>query len=223
MEENFGTLKQYLTAFGRPTRIRTDRSNLFGQQIRRALSELEIEWTPTDSPSDLGRAARFFNVAREVLPRELSSARIRTLTGAAHYLESVYLPRWNAAIFTPEHSNRHRPLLPEQDLESICCIVTARQVFPDRRLRFNGAQYRVSDLPDDVGCCEIRIERGMEGTITARWNGNPLTLIPVEKPSDPSSIEKHRSTKPRKPGARNQRWMTGFFDRPTVPIWKLFR
>jgi hypothetical protein len=224
VEENLETLKRYIAVFGRPTRVRTDRSTRFGCQIRRALSELDIEWMPTESPGDLGRAAHFFNVARETLPLELTSGRVHTLREAAHYLESVYLPRWNAAVFTPDCSNHHRPLLAEHDLDSICCIVSSRQTFPDYRLRFDGNLYRVSGLPDAIGCCEIRIEQRPEGKITARWNGNPVTLMRIEKPPVPSvSIEKRPALKPRKPRATNQRWMNGFFDRPTPPIWKLYR
>jgi hypothetical protein len=223
VEENLETLKRYIAESGRPTRVRTDRSTRFGCQIRRALSELDIEWMPSESPGDLGRAAHFFNSARETLPLELNSRRIHTLTEAAHYLESVYLPQWNAAILTPDCSNQHRPLLHEHDLESICCIVTSRQTLADRRLRFEGVYYRVSGLPDAIGCCEIRIEQRPEGKITARWNGTPVTLMRIEKPSVPSvSVEKRPALKPRKPRATNQRWMNGFFDRPTQPIWKLY-
>jgi hypothetical protein len=224
VEENLETLKRYIAAFGRPTRVRTDRSTRFGCQIRRALSELDIEWMPTESPADLGRAAHFFNIARETFPLELTSGRIHTLREAAHYLESVYLPRWNAAVLAPDGSNRHRPVLPEHDLDSICCIVTSRQTFAGHRLRFDGVYYRVSGLPDAISCCEIRIEQRPEGKITARWNGNPVTLKQIEKTSAPSvSIDKRPALKPRKPRATNQRWMTGFFDRPTPPIWKLYR
>ena len=226
-----------MTTWGRPLRVRTDRSTLFGcvsisprgggtyggRHIQRALAELEIEWMPAETPRVLGHSALFFEKARKGLLRELMSARVRTFEGAVRYLESVYLPHWNAAVLPAGSGDRHRPLLAGQDLASIFSVVEPRQIFEDCTIRFDHARYRIMDPPCslDFARSEIQIERRADGKVVARWNGKHLRLKRVEKDDVPSA--KPSSTPPRKPRAWNRTWMNGFFDRLTAPIWKISR
>lgn len=240
VEQNLQALRNYVLAWGRPRRVRTDRSNLFGgaqvggasgpretgrygsQQVRRVLAELDIEWMPAESPRDLGLARLFFEKAGKNFLRELASARVRTFEGAARYLETVYLPKWNAAIPSVANSDRHRPLLAGHDLDSIFSTVEPRRASADCTIRFNGDSYRVTDVTAiDLAGCDVRMERRAGGKIAAQWNGKYLNLKPVEKREIP--IAKPPSVTPRKPRSWNRTWMTGFFAHPTVPIWKLFR
>jgi hypothetical protein len=229
VEENLETLRQYVVAFGRPARVRTDRSTLFGQQILRALTELDIEWIAAESPRESGLSALFFDTAWENLPGEWASAGVRTLEGAVRYLESVYLsrwngPRWNGPIFAAAHTDSHRPSPPEDDLESICSVVLPRKILPARTIRVDGTHYLVSDVPDDVAGGEIRVERRAGGELRARWNGNVVALTPIDEQSVPSaSTNKRPSSRPRRSGSPNRSWMNGFFAQPTLPIWKLNR
>ena len=61
---------------GSLNRVRTDKPKLFaeGGQIRRALTELNIQWVPSASPSDLGGAEPFFVEVWTNLAGELRSA-----------------------------------------------------------------------------------------------------------------------------------------------------
>ena len=222
VQENLQTLRHYVATWGRPLRIQTDRSTLYGGQIQRALTELDIEWTPADSPRVRGRSAVFFNQARKLLPHQLTAARVRTLEGAARHLESVYLPAWNEGG-PGAGAGRHRLLHPGQDLESIFSIVELRQVFEDSTVRFHRARYRIVGLPASAGRAggEIQIESRADGKVLARWNQKHLPLVRVEK-SDPP-IRKDTPASPRKPRSWNRAWMNGFFDRSTAPIWKLSR
>jgi hypothetical protein len=216
-------LRAYVTTWGRPLRVRTDRSNLYGGQIQRALGELNIAWIPVETPHVLGRSLVFFKKAHKDFLRELTSARIRTFEGAARYLDSGYLPRWNAANSTAVHSDRHRPVLAEQDLESIFSVVEPRQISEDGSIRFHRARYRIEDLPASAELAggEIQIERRADGKLLARWNGKYLRLKRVEKRELPR--RKRPAVTPRKPRSWNRGWMNGFFDRLTAPIWKLSR
>jgi hypothetical protein len=224
VEENLEGLKQFVKAFGRPRRVRTERSTLFGPQIQRALTELEIEWVPTKSPSESGLSTLFLETAWEDLPGELSAAGVRNFAGAAQYLEAVYLSRWNGPTSAPAPSDRHRPLGAEQDLESICCVVLPRKVFEARLIRLDRTQYLVGGMPDTVANGEILVERRVGGELTARWNGQPVTLTPVDEESaPPASTNKRQTSIRRKTGAVNRAWMNGFFAHPTLPIWKLYR
>jgi hypothetical protein len=233
VEENLQALRRYVAAWGRPLRVRTDRSNLFGgvqgpreygsRQIRRALAELDIEWMPAESPRDIGLSRLFFEQAANSFIRELTSASVRTVEGAARYLDSVYLPEWNAGIPPEAGSGRHRPLLAGQDLDSIFSIVEIRRSSAGGTIRFNGGSYRVMDVTAATALVgrEIRIERRTDGKIVARWNEKDLNLKPIEKHDIPAG--KHSSAAPRKPRSWNRAWMTGFFAQPAPPLWKLFR
>jgi hypothetical protein len=224
VEENLEGLREYVTAFGRPLRVRTERSTLFGPQIRRALGDLEIEWVPTESPCEPGLSTLFLETAWENLPRELSAAGVRNLAEAVRYLESIYLSRWNGPASAPAPSDRHRPLPGERDLESICCVVLPRKVFEARLIRLDRTQYIVRGMPDTVASGEILVERRVGGELTARWNGKPVTLTPVDEESAPLvPTNKRQTSMRRKTGAVNRKWMNGFFAHPTLPIWKLYR
>jgi hypothetical protein len=223
VEENLQTLRTYVKTWGRPLRVRTDRSNLYGGQIRRALAELNIEWMPSETPRALGRSLLFFKKAHKAFPRALTSARVRTFEGAVRYLDSVYLSNWNADNASPVHSDRHRPLLAEQDLESIFSVVEFRQILEDGTIRFHRARYRIESLPAsaDLAGSEIQIERRADGKFVARWKGTYLRLKRVEKRNAPR--RKRASGTPRKPRSWNRAWMNGFFDRLPAPLWKLSR
>jgi hypothetical protein len=237
VEENLQALRRYVTAWGRPLRIRTDRSTLFGgvagspregvtyggRQIRRALAELDIEWTPAESPHEPGYSAFFFENAREQFRQELGSARVRTFKSAASYLESVYVPKWNDAIAPSICADRHCPLRESQDLESILSVVESRQISSDGTIRFDHALYRIVDLAasSKIAGAEVQIERRANGKILARWDGRHLDLKRIDKQD---VARGNRSpAPPRKPRSSNRAWMAGFFERPVLPIWKLYR
>lgn len=223
VEENLETLRKYVQAFGRPIRVRTDRSTLFGQQISRALNELDIEWIQAESPQEPGLSSLFLDTAWENLPGELSSARIRALESAVQYLESVYLSRWNGPISTSVPGDAHRPLLAEHDLGAICCVVLPRTFLAGRSILLDRTRYLISGVPSSVVSGEIRVEKRTGGELTARWNGKLVTLTRADEQSTaPSSPKRHVST-PKKTGAPNRAWMNGFFSRDTPPIWKLYR
>ena len=223
VQENLQTLRAYVTMWGRPLRIRTDRSTLYGRQIQRALAELDIEWIPAGSPRVWGRCALFFKHARQHFPNELSSARVRSFEKAVRYFDSVYLPEWNETLAEAEGADCHRPLLAEHNLESIFSMVEMRQFFEDSTIRFHRARYRVVGLPASAELAggEIQIESRADGRVLARWKEKHLPLMRVEKTESP--IRKNPPATPKKARSWNRSWMNGFFDRSTAPIWKLSR
>ena len=118
-EENRRLLKTYLEQNGRPVAFYTDRASLFvntpknsaGEdpkllpptQIGRALQELDIESITAYSPQAKGRVERSFGTAQDRLVKGLRVAGATTIEQANAYLESEFLPWWNA---TPAGSPR---------------------------------------------------------------------------------------------------------------------
>ena len=154
--ENRRLLKTYLEKNGRPAAFYTDRASLFvntpknsaGEdpktlpptQIGRALEELGIESIRAYSPQAKGRVERSFGTAQDRLVKGLRVAGASTIKQANAYLESEFLPWWNATLrVQPAHPDEaHRELGPEHDLDSALSHVETRRVANDYTIRFPG-------------------------------------------------------------------------------------
>ena len=154
--ENRRLLKTYLEKNGRPAAFYTDRASLFvnapknsaGEdpktlpptQIGRALEELGIESIRAYSPQAKGRVERSFGTAQDRLVKGLRVAGASTIKQANAYLESEFLPWWNATLrVQPVHPDEaHRELGPEHDLDSARSHVETRRVANDYTIRFQG-------------------------------------------------------------------------------------
>jgi hypothetical protein len=222
IRKNLRTLFAYITRWGRPKRIRTDKSTLFakGGQIRRALAELDIQWTPWYSPRDIGGAARFFYEAYNNLPGELESVCARNVEDAATYLDNSFLTRWNSSLIPQSKPDQHAPPLSKHDLESILSTVHFRTVSGQGAIRINNNLYRLSGFPASANLYgqRVRIETHADGEVLARWNGSPVDLEAVADDFQPA--RRSSSQTPRKPRFSNREWMRGFFDKPVAPIWR---
>lgn len=225
IDQNFRTLSAYISRRGQPNRVRTDKSKLFaeGGQIRRALTELNIQWVPSASPSDLGGAEPFFVEVWTNLTGELRSADAMNLDAAAAYLENVFLPRWNANLIPQICADRSASAPIAHDLGSILSTVHPRKVSRQGTIRFNHNLYRVLSSPAGISLCgqKVRIEARADGRICARWDRSDVELEKLGE--DFQAVDPVLSQAPRKPRFSNRTWMKGFFDKPSVPIWRALR
>jgi hypothetical protein len=225
IQENLRTLFAYITRWGRPKRIRTDKSTLFaeGGQIRRALAELGIQWTPTHSPRDLGGAAPFFDEAYKTLFGELELICAKNLEDAASYLNNSFLPQWNSSLIPQSAPDRHASPPSKHDLMSILATVHFRAVSAQGTIRFNKNLYRLSGAPASAHLPgqKVRIEVHADGEVLARWNGSPVDLEVVAGDFQPARRPFPQT--PRKPRFSNREWMKGFFDKSSAPIWRQFK
>lgn len=242
LEENLRTLELYVLRWGRPQKLRTDKSTLFAGslrgdserqggtgQIRRALAELDIRWAGAESPNELGGAAGFCAAARRELPKELAATRWSSAEQADEYLQREFLERWNRRIVIPPGSDRHAGLLPEHDLDAILGTVHHRTVSRHGTIRLNRKLYRLADLD----ACrqfqgqEVRIETHSSGKILARCNGARMDLEEVAEDIELPRMQPEKARKPRPANrggrAANKSWMKGFFERPIAPIWRHFK
>src|SRR5581483_9391312 len=135
-------LRSYLERYGRPIAFYTDKAGMFQvavktkrqeqregldrqpmppTQIARALGELGIVWIPAHSPQAKGRVERQFLTTQDRLVKGMRVAGVRTLEEANGYLESDFLPWWNATlVVTPASADdAHRPLGKGHDLATI--------------------------------------------------------------------------------------------------------
>ena len=231
--ENMLLLRSYLETWGRPLQIQTDRDTLFTErsrenarsQIGRALQELDIRWSEAEHPGREGYAEWFFDIARAVLCKRLSSVRISTAVGANRYLRDIYLPMWNAHWAASSVTiDSHRPLPPKPIVDGSLAEVTKRVVTTDGCVRLDGHLHRI---PTNVGTqippgTPLRVEKRLDGRIYARYDGSYCeleTIGPTPKaPPVRVALKRRRRSKP--PNV-NGDWMKGFLQRPEQPLWRM--
>jgi transposase len=239
---NMGVLWEYLDQNGRMVDVYTDRDSMFtvpprpGEreekqrqadrltQLGRALRELGIGSLLAYSPQAKGRIERSFLTAQDRLVKQLRLAKIATLEAAHAFLEQEYWPEWNAHFARPvtEFADHHRPLTPHLDLAAILCHVEERVIGNDYTFSFAGQRYQIlrSQVQPGMRRQRIRLELRLDGELKARYQGGYVDLaecgarLAEVEPKGNKTVRKDHNV-----GARSK-WMQGFFDRPSPPLWK---
>ncbi len=245
-EENRRLLQTYLERNGRPAAFYTDRAGLFvntpknsagedpktlpSTQIGRALEELGIDSITAYSPQAKGRVERSFGTAQDRLVKGLRVAGASTIKQANAYLESEFLPWWNATLrVTPALPDEaHRELGPEHDLDSALSHVETRRVANDYTIRFRGQLYQIGRKAIVPGLRggKVRLESRLDGGLTARFGKHELALKrchmrprPASAQAQPAAApaEKESRKTPRRSGSN---WMDDFDLKKSPPVWQ---
>jgi transposase len=241
--QNMGVLWEYLEKNGRMVDVYTDRDSIFtvaprpGEskeqqreadrltQLGRALRELGIGSILAYSPQAKGRIERSFRTAQDRLVKHLRLAKISTLEAANEYLEKEYWPEWNEHFASPvaDFANHHRPLTPQLNLEAILSHVEERVIGNDYTFSFAGRRYQIerADVQAGMRRQRLRVELRLDGELKACYQGRYLAAAECRVRVD--TIQPPASKPVRKDhnaGGRSK-WMDGFFNRPSPPLWKL--
>ncbi len=203
-EENLRTFGGWLRRYGRPLAQYTDKNSIFcitraaalAEQLRgetarsqfgRALSELGIEWIAAQSPQAKGRIERLFKTLQDRLVKELRLAGIDSIEAANHFLETRFLPEWEARFTVAARNprNAHRRLGREHRLEEILSVRVARKVAQDHTVSWDGNRWGV---PREEVCAGLRgaqveIERRLDGSHWLRFRNRYLRLRPCPEPA----------------------------------------
>lgn len=203
-EENLRTLGGWLRRYGRPVAHYTDKNSIFrnagpaalGEQLRgeqarsqfgRALQELGIAWIAAQSPQAKGRIERLFETLQDRLVKEMRLAGIDTIEAGNHFLETRFLPEWEARFTVVPRSprNAHRQLGREQRLEEILSVRVARKVADDHTVSWDGQRWGV---PREEVCARLRgahveIERRLDDSHWLRFRGRYLRLRHCPQPA----------------------------------------
>ena len=237
MEENMAVLEQYLRRYRRPLEFYTDKASIFyttpkknhpareqplpPTQIGRALAELNVGWIAAHSPQAKGRIERSFNTAQDRLVKGMRVAGVKTIEEANAYLESEYLPEWNArfTVVPACADDAHRPLRKQDRLEAILCRVEQRVVGNDYTVRVDGKTYQIArpDIRPRMCGAAVRVERRRDGSVAVRFENQYLQMQacqPAEKVR-PKAVPQKRS---KKRVAVKSQWMKGFSDRPAPTL-----
>ncbi len=244
--ENRRLLKTYLERNGRPVACYTDRAGLFvntpknsaGEdpktlpptQIGRALGELGIDSIAAYSPQAKGRVERSFSVAQDRLVKGLRVAGASTIEQANAYLESEFLPWWNATLRVQPSlpDEAHRKLGPEHDLDSALSHVETRRVANDYTIRFRGQLYQIDRQAIVPGLRggQVRLESRLDASLTARFGKHELALKRCHTRPRPESAKAESAAAPAEkesrqtPRRRGSNWMDDFDLKKSPPVWK---
>jgi hypothetical protein len=190
----------------------------------RALRELGIGSILAKSPQAKGRIERSFRTAQDRLVKHLRLAKVSTLEGANAFLEEEYWPEWNAHFARPvgDFPNQHRALTPQLDLAAILCHVEERVIGNDYTFSFAGHRYQIARAEAQAGMRRqrLRVELRLNGELQARYQGRYVAIGecgPRALAAEPKTSQPVR--KDHNAGGRSK-WMEGFFDRPSPPLWK---
>jgi hypothetical protein len=246
-EENMKLLEIYLRKYGRPQMFYTDKASLFqtalkrprdqgpGEgdarampptQIGRALQELGIAWQPAHSAQAKGRVERNFLTAQDRLVKGLRVAGVRTLAEANAYLETDYLPWWEAnCMVTARHpDDAHRPLEKHHDLAAALSHVETRQVRNDYTVRYDNEFYQIarSAVVGGLRGADVRIEQRLDGTVALRFRDKYLPITQCEQPPEPAKAKPTaKPAAPKRPAARRgSDWNQSLDLDKAMPIWK---
>jgi transposase len=240
--QNMGVLWEYLEKNGRMVDVYTDRASMFTVQPRpgeskeqqreadrltqlgRAMRELGIGSILAYSPQAKGRIERSFRTAQDRLVKHLRLAKVTTLEDANGFLESEYWPEWNTHFARPvaDFPNQHRALTPQLELAAILCHVEDRVIGNDYTFSFAGRRYQIVRSAVQAGMRRqrVRVELHLDGELKARYRDRYLEIsecgmreVKVEPTVSNAARKDHNA------GGRSK-WMTGFFNRPSPPLWK---
>ena len=243
--ENRRLLKTYLEKNGRPAAFYTDRASLFvntpknsaGEdpktlpptQIGRALEELGIESIRAYSPQAKGRVERSFGTAQDRLVKGLRVAGASTIKQANAYLESEFLPWWNATLrVQPAHPDEaHRELGPEHDLDS--ALSTSRPGGSPTTTRFASRESAIIDrkaIVPGLRGGKVRLESRLDASLVARFGKHePSAVTRPPSPGTPKSRPRHcgREGSRQAPRRKGSDWMEGFDLKKSPPLWQAAR
>lgn len=240
--QNMGVLWEYLEKNGRMVDVYTDRASMFTVQPRpgeskeqqreadrltqlgRAMRELGIGSILAYSPQAKGRIERSFRTAQDRLVKHLRLAKVATLEEANQFLESEYWPEWNAHFARPvaDFPNQHRALTPQLELAAILCHVEDRVIGNDYTFSFAGHRYQIVRSAVQAGMRRqrVRVELRLDGELKARYQDRYLEISECSMQEVKVAPTVSKTTRKDHNAGGRSSWMTGFFNRPSPPLWK---
>jgi molybdenum-dependent DNA-binding transcriptional regulator ModE len=200
VETHMDLLWRWLSKYGRPKAIYSDRHSIFEPQDKgkalpgavtqfgRALGELDIELICAHSPQAKGRVERSFGTAQDRWVKELRLAGATTADEANAVLARV-VPDHNRrfAKEAKESRDAHRALGREHRLEAILSIQEQRVVSNDYVVRFQNRYYQV--LPPaypGLRRGQVVVEQRLDGSLALRFGERYLTYQEIG-PEGPGS------------------------------------
>jgi hypothetical protein len=156
----FEATRRYIDQHGKPLAFYSDKASIFRinrpsatggdghTQFGRALFELNIDGICANTPAAKGRVERAHLTMQDRLVKELRLEGISTIEAANAFM-STYVADYNALFgkVARDSHDAHRPVRPDEDLDSIFAWREQRKVTSNLTLHYERKLYLLADTP----------------------------------------------------------------------------
>lgn len=176
--------KEYIRTIGKPLTIYLDKFSTYKinhkaaadnhellTQFQRAMQDLSIRLIPAHSAEAKGRIERLFGTLQDRLVKEMRLAGINSPHDGNIFLETIFLPKFNAkfSVIPAKEGDVHRPLTQDdtKNLTRIFSVQSNRQVNNDFTIQFKNRWYQLAEVqPVTVQAKNmVLVEEWLDGTI----------------------------------------------------------
>ena len=151
-------------------------------QFERACNELDIDIIATPNPQSKGPVERSFRTVQGRLVPELRLVGITNIQMANHYLQQVFVPRYNQrfSVKPASSTTRFRPLPTYIKLRDIFCMKHQRMVNRDHTVNFDGKRYKLTAPPKNLWKHEVTILVYHTGEMKIHLGDEPLEFAEIK-------------------------------------------
>lgn len=193
-------LRDFINKNGVFKTLYVDRAGIFGgpkrcnfSQVQRACEELGIEIIFACSPQGKGRIERSFDTLQDRLIPELRLHNIHDMQSANQYLQEVFIPQYwqkNLTVNPQNHNSEFTPKPKSLNLDEICIHKEYRKIRNDHTFSYGNRFYLINDpLKHSISKQKIEIRKHQDGTFTAYFANQQLTISEVIEPTKPTLYE----------------------------------
>src|SRR4029078_831622 len=185
----FAGVRSYLTEFGKPLALYSDKFGVFRvnipnalsgtglTQFGRALKELDIELICAHSPPAKGRVERANQTLQDRLTKELRLRGIGTVAAANAYL-AEFIADYNAHFAGAPRpaESAHRPLAKGEDLERVLTLCERRTLSKNLTLSYNNVIYQIKNNRPHytMSGAPVEVREKSSGEITIEYKQRAL-------------------------------------------------
>lgn len=216
----FAATERYLTRYGKPAAIYSDRNSIFKVNIKnaltgsgmtqfgRAMKELGIEIICANTPQAKGRVERAIQVLQDRLVKEMRLRNISSIAAANKYA-AEFMADYNGrfAVEPKSSHNMHRPLLPNEDLARIFTLQEQRILSKNLTLQYKKVVYQIQSSRPSYAMrkAPVTVFEDSQGEIDILYKGHPLEYTIYQKQQRQAEVVSSKAIdqklkKPHKPG-----------------------
>ena len=192
----FAATERYLTRYGKPAAIYSDKNSIFKVNIKnaltgsgmtqfgRAMKELDIEIICANTPQAKGRVERAIQILQDRLVKEMRLRNISSIAAANKYA-AEFMADYNArfAVEPKSSHNVHRSLLPNEDLARIFTLQEQRILSKNLTLQYKKVVYQIQTSRPSYAMrkAAVTVYEDSQGEINILYKGHPLEYAVYQK------------------------------------------
>ena len=185
----FAATERYLTRYGKPMALYSDKNSIFKVNIKnaltgsgmtqfgRAMKKLDIEIICANTPQAKGRVERAIQILQDRLVKEMRLRDISSMAAANKYA-AEFIVDYNArfAVEPKSKHNMHRSLLPNEDLAQIFTWQTQRTLSNNLTLQYKNVIYQIQTSRPSYAMrkAPVTVREDNQGEIEIIYKGQSL-------------------------------------------------